>query len=458
MSHGLVDIAPQNWVISMSLNKAYAEFVDILGHENVLREADEILPYSICRYSRSELKPALVLKPTSVQQLSRLLPAAQRYGLSVTPRGSGFDSAMGSLTNGGILIDLTGLNHVLKVDEENCTITVQSGATFESIAKDLASKGLSIGLEPIASLKATIGGFIASHGVGYGSLRHGSILNTVREIEVVLSDGSIVRTGFKGIPPGGTGYDLSRLMVGSEGLFGIITEATLEIFPLPELTTNIASAFSDIEEGRSILKEILKKASTLSSMYFFDEGLIRILQTGSFKIPYERFIGMVRLEGVKEVVTQEVNLIETIYHTPLHPQVSEQLWNHRFLHQIIETLKNPVLVDEHRLPTDKNVEAYRTLRDLAAKNGVKSAFYSLQTSLDSNLVIFIVYGDDLGKVNVTRKEIEDAIISLGGKPYTAGFRRAEAMRKASPALPDMLIKIKRVLDGTNLFGTKGWIC
>lgn len=434
----------------MSVGQAYTELVNIFGHKNVLREKEEIQPYSLDVYSRTEKKPALVIKPESTKQLSQLFSIAEKYELHVTPRGSGFDPAMGSMSNNGVLVDLTKLNQVLNLNEENRAITVQSGVNFKSLSAVLASKGLSLGLEPVASPEATIGGFVASHGVGYRSIKHGSILNLVRDLQVILSDGSFVQTGFKDVPSYATGYDLTRLLIGSEGTLGIITEATLNVFPKPETVTNIAFAFSDIEVGADVSREISRNVSTLSSLFIMKRGLMETMKTGSMKIPRKGFLGVVRLEGTKETVDLEASLTQKVCEPPLPPQVGNEIWNSRFLYPLIKAKEAPVLVDDYLMPTDKNADAYHKLEEIAAKHGLTSFFYSLQISVDSNLSIFIFYMDKSSEASIAREELEDSILKLGGKPCSAGLRRKAAMKKASPSSLDLLKKIKEVFDRKNL--------
>jgi len=434
----------------MSLDQAYAELVKIFGHKNVLREKEEIQPYSLDVYSRTEQKPAFVVKPESTKQLSQLFSVAEKYELHVTPRGSGFDPAMGAMSNNGVIVDQTTLNQVLAVDEEKQNITVQSGVNFNSLSTALASKGFSFGIEPVASPKATIGGFIATHGVGYGSIKRGSILNIVRDLEVVLSDGSIVQTGLKDVPSYATGYDLTRLLIGSEGTLGIITEATLSIFPKPEMVTNLAFTFSDIEVGAGISKKISKNASTLSSLFIIDRSLMETLKTGSMKISHGGFIGVVRLEGTREIVDLDASFTQKVCESLLRPHVVNEIWNSRFLYPIVKAREAPVLVDDYIMPTDKNADAYYKLEEIAAKHRLRSSFYSLHISMDSNLSVFIFYMGGSSETGVAREELEDSILSLGGKPCNAGLRRAAAMEKASPGSLSLLKKIKEVFDKRNL--------
>jgi len=354
------------------------------------------------------------------------------------------------MSNNGIIVDLTRLNQVLAVDEEKHNVTVQSGINFKSLSTVLAPKGFSLGLEPVASPEVTIGGFIATHGVGYGSIKHGSVLNIVRDLEIVLSDGSIVQTGLKDVPSYAIGYDLTRLLIGSEGTLGIITEATLSIFPKPEMATNIAFTFSDIKIGADISREVSKNTSTLSSVFIMDGSLMETLKTGSMKIPHKGFLGVLRLEGSKEVVDLEASFTRKVCESPLHPQVGDAIWNSRFLYPLVKARETPVLVDDYIIPTDKNADAYHKLEDTGAKHGLKSSFYSLQISVDSNLSVFIFYMNGSREADIAREELEGSILSLGGKPCSAGLRRTTAMKKASPGSLDLLKKIKEVFDRKNL--------
>ena len=112
--------------------------------------------------------------------------------------------------------------------------------------------------------------------------------------------------------------------------------------------------------------------------------------------------------------------------------------------------ETPVLVDDYILPTDKNTYAYHKLEDITAKYGLKSSFYSLQISMDSNLSVFIFYTDGSSEAHIAREELESSILSLSGKPCSAGLRRTTAMKKASPGSLDLLKKIQGVFDRENL--------
>jgi len=435
-------------VRGMSLNEVYADFVKILGYENVLR-GDYVQPYSVDKYTRSVVKPTFILKPASVQQLLQILSLARKYGMSITPRGGGFDLAMGSMVSDGIIIDLTRLNEILEVNDENYTITVQCGVTFEDINEKLTLKRLSVDLEPITSPEATIGGFIASHGIGYGLLRHGcSVLNIIRDLEVVLSDGTIIHTGFKNLPFGKAGYNLTSLMIGSEGLFGIITEVTLSVFPAPETVASVALNFSSIEDGLNFLGDITKRLTTAHSAFMmnatFKDNIIR----NALKYPFGEFSGLIRLEGSREEVEWEKDSVENLCGTSKN-NIDEDLWNYRFLYHVIRELNYPVLIDDYIIPVKKSAEAYNVIREIAARE--KLNFMTHFLYLGSNIVLNLMYVDDIRKAYSLEKEIDEAINLIGGRPLTIGLRRVEVMKKTSPCLFNLLSEIKRVLDGINLF-------
>lgn len=449
MSHGVVGITYQVGD-SMSLSQAYTEMVNVFGPKNVLKEPNEIQPYSINVYSKTEQRPALIVKSESAKQLSQLFSIAKKYKLQIIPRGSRFDPAEWSMPDNGVIADLTELNQILRVNKEKNSITIQSGVNFESLSAVLASKGFSLGLEPIYSPAVTIGDFIASHGVGYGSIKYGSILNIVRDLEIVLSDGSVIHTGFNDLPSYATGYDLTHLLIGSEGILAIITEATLNIYPKPEAVNAIAFSFSDIEVGINILKEVSKHLSTLASVFIMEGSLMETLKNSSIPIPREGFIGAVRLEGARETVDKETDITQTICESLLSPQLGNEIWNSRFLYPLIKTNETPVLVDDYFVPTDRNADAYCKLKDIAGTYGLKASFYSLQKDMDSNLSVFILYTNGSSEAGAARKELESFVLSLGGKPCSAGLRRTASMRKASLDSLGLLKRIKEVFDKENL--------
>lgn len=200
--------------------------------------------------------PLAAVKPKCKDDLLKILKFAREEGIAILPRGGGSSVTGASVSNGGIVIDMSLMSSVVAIDAESRTVTVQAGARLESVEKSLNEKGFTLGQFPQSFELATIGGYISTMGTGHFSSFYGGIEESVLRLEVLLSNGELIKTREYGVPRSSAGPDLSKIFIGAEGAFGIITEAELKIHPIPKHTQALVYGFNTFEQAINAVKAL----------------------------------------------------------------------------------------------------------------------------------------------------------------------------------------------------------
>jgi len=264
-----------------------------LGQENVLTD-----PYDLDRYSGDALSPTrafgaedafdrladVVARPGSTEDVSAVLKLANEFGTPVIPFGAG-TGVMGATVPamGGIVLDLQRMNQVLAINPTDMTAEVEAGVVLEDLENALALQGLMPGHDPYSVPIATVAGTISTNGVGYRAGAHGPMGDQVVALEAVLADGRVMST--RAVPYQSSGPSLKHLFIGSEGVFGVITKATIRVFRLPEAQVFRGVAFDTFEQGFNAAAELfaLGVRPTLIDLTEEAEGIMFHLLFEGFK-------------------------------------------------------------------------------------------------------------------------------------------------------------------------------
>ena len=232
----------------------------ILGNDRVLYDMQSRIRSSRDAYARWNVVPDTkivdaVAFPSSTEEVVQLVSLARSYSVPLVPRGGG-TGLMGAAISrcGGLAIELKGLDQIFNINREDRTVQVQSGVILEHLNQALENHGLMLGHDPYSVPIATVGGTISTNSVGYRAGRYGAMGAQVLALEVVLASGEVLRTRATSLPS--IGPDLNRLFVGSEGSFGIITEATLRVFSTPEDRIFQTFSFPSFGSGFNAVREM----------------------------------------------------------------------------------------------------------------------------------------------------------------------------------------------------------
>ncbi|MDP3660301.1 FAD-binding oxidoreductase [Phenylobacterium sp.] len=215
------------------------------------------------------LPPDAVLLAVSTEQVARAVSICARWKIPVIPYGAG-TSLEGHITApfGGLSIDLSGMDTVLRVSPDDLDCTVQAGVTREQLNAHLRDKGLFFPIDPGAN--ATLGGMSSTRASGTNAVRYGTMMSNVLALTVVLPDGSVIHTGGRA-RKSAAGYDLTRLFVGSEGTLGVITEVTLRLYGIPEAMSAATCAFETLEAAVATVVQLVQSGVPVARAEFMDE-------------------------------------------------------------------------------------------------------------------------------------------------------------------------------------------
>nr|MBA2732833.1 FAD-binding protein [Acidobacteriota bacterium] len=196
-----------------------------IGRESVLTEPDELLVFECDGLPQHKYPPRAVVFPNSTEEVAEILRVLAREGVPFAPRGAGTGLSGGALAvNSGVVIELARMRRLLKLDAENCLARVETGIVNEHLSRAAAPYGLHYVPDPSSQMTCTIGGNIAENAGGIHCLKYGVTVDHVISGRVVLAGGEVVELGGTGTEA--AGYDLLGVFIGSEGTFGIATEAT----------------------------------------------------------------------------------------------------------------------------------------------------------------------------------------------------------------------------------------
>ena len=254
--------------------------------------------------------PAAVVFAESTQDVADAVKLASQYDTPVIPFGVG-TSLEGHLlaVQGGISIDVGRMNKVLAINAEDLTVTVQPGVTRKQLNEEVKSTGLFFPIDPGAD--ATLGGMSATRASGTNAVRYGTMRENVLSLEVVTASGDVIRTGTRA-KKSSAGYDLTRLMVGSEGTLGVITEVTVRLYPLPEAISAAVCSFPSIEAAVRTTIQIIQLGVPIARVELIDHNTVRMVNAHSKLGLREEPMLLMEFHGSPSGVKEQSELVQEI--------------------------------------------------------------------------------------------------------------------------------------------------
>lgn len=290
------------------------ELAGIVGGHWLLESPEDLLAYSYDATPLHQALPDGVVLPESAEQVRAILQLAAREGLKVIPRGSGTNLAGGTVPlEGGLVLVLTRMNRVLEIDGENLTATVQPGVITAPFQAQVEALGLFYPPDPGSMQVSTLGGNVAQCAGGLRGLKYGVTRDYVLGLEAVLPTGEVLRTGGKTMKDV-AGYDLTRLLVGSEGTLAVITEILFKLLPKPETKRTLLALFHSLTDAAQAVSGIIAARIVPATLEFLDQATARVVEDYSHAgLPTDvEAVLLIEQDGPPAVVDGDIEQIAAV--------------------------------------------------------------------------------------------------------------------------------------------------
>lgn len=311
-----------------------SDLQDAIGSKYVLDAPEDLLVYEYDATIERGLPEAVVL-PCDTEEVASAVRIARAHGVPVTARGSGTGLAGGAIAcEGGVVIVTTRMNRILKMDPVNRLATVQPGVINLEISKAAAPHGLYYAPDPSSQKACTIGGNVAQNAGGPHTLRHGSTVNHILGLEIVTPDGDVLTTGGEviGLP----GYDLTGVIVGSEGTLAIVTSVTVRLLPKPPSTVTLLAIFDDVRQASEAVSAVIAAGVLPSALEMIDDKTMQAVEpfVNAGYPPDAKAALLIEVEGLEEETQEQAISVQSTCETAgareirvgMSPEDRERLW------------------------------------------------------------------------------------------------------------------------------------
>jgi glycolate oxidase len=408
-----------------------------------------------------KITPDMVIRPKTSKEISELIKLARKKDVPIIPRGGASWGLGGAVpVNGGIVLDMTNMNRVLEIDEDNLTVTVESGISWKLLYDTLVRKGYMVGAYPSSAYAASVGGWVNTGGVGIGTYKYGSVGDQIRSLEVILPNGKKIDTGFKNVISNSSGYNLTGLFLSSEGTLGVITKATLKIYPAPEEIRPISYDFSRIEELCSAVHKITRAKVTPLHLGFLDKAHFGYLGQIRKGVPdVSKILLNIALEGDSKMINYEEEKIDKIMQLTkgkkLDQTIAQHEWDERYFEMRTKKVGPTLITGEAMTPVSTMLKLFNGIYKLIKKMKLRGAVTGFIS--DRNTVTFMPYYltderkmvKSLLSMSFTKK-LADLAFKHGGRPAGLGIFFASNLKKLHGEGVELMHDLKAAVDPYNI--------
>ena len=441
--------------------------------KEIIKDEKRILTDKVDLYSYSYdssfgvYLPDVVVQPKETKEVAEMMKLANKYEIPVYPRGQGTSLSGGPLpVKGGIVFDLSKWDNKLIIDAEDMVAVVSPGVITADINSAAMEAGMIYPPDPSSSNVSTIGGNLAENSGGPRGLKYGVTKDYVIGLEVVTPEGEVIRTGGRTVK-NVTGYDLTKLIVGSEGTLGIITEAILRLFPKPQATKTLMAVFEDIVDSGRAITNILSSGILPSKLEIMDNATINAVEAYEpLGLPIEaEALLLIELDGHPAAIEDEIIRVQQVCESSQASEVrvantveeANELWKARKLVSPAIVREKPTKISEDAtIPRSKIPEMFKRLKEIREKYHIHLVVFGHagDGNLHPNIIADQRDQEEMRRVEKAVEEIFEAAIELGGTlsgEHGIGTLKAPFMEMELGEIGlDMMKRIKESWDPKNV--------
>ncbi len=440
-----------------------AELRAIVGPENVLVDPERLVPYGKDESDLGEFPPDVVVRPATAKEISRLLVLCGERGVPVTPSAARSGKSGGCLpVRGGVVLSVERMNRILEIRREDLVGRVEPGVVTGDYMKAVEAVGLFYPPDPASLAFCTIGGNVAENAGGPRALKYGVTRDYVLGLELVLPTGEILRTGKETIK-GVAGFDLTALLVGSEGMLGVVTEITTQLLPLPREVQTALCLFPDTERASRAVSAVLAAGVLPRALELIDDVAIRASRVAKAPFNFPEGCGAAlvaevdgnlaeacarELERVGEICAREGALDVLLAQ---NEGQRRDLWETRRRVSVNLKSLHPMKISEDvAVPRSRIPELVAAVQAIGRKLGLEVACYG--HAGDGNLHANVLYDrkEERPRVDEAVAELLRAAVAMGGTitgEHGVGLAKKELLGlEQSPELIALQRRIKALFD------------
>ncbi len=439
--------------------------ISVVGEERCKTTAEDLVTYSYDGYLR-EFLPEAVLFPKTTEEVSGIMTIAATHGISVTPRGSGTCMTAGSLAKeGGIIICFSMMNRILEINAANRYAILEPGVVVAELQKAVDGLDLFYPPDPGSVAVATIAGTVMTNAGGMRGIKYGVTRDYLLGLEVVLPSGEVMKTGTvtcKDV----AGYDLTRLLCGSEGTLALVTRVTVRLLPKPKARRTLEAIYDRLDDAGTTVAKIFEAGIIPATLELMEKTVIKAVEDfAHMGLPLDaEAILLIDVDGDPDTVERQSALVAEFcrahgareVHLSSSDKENEQLWAaRRSVAGAMGRVRPTCIVEDSTVPVGFLTDAIKKILEVGERYSVQTAV--LAHAGDGNFHPFFLCDqrdeEEMKRVGMAKDELVDYVLSVGGTvsgEHGIGIYKAKYLPKQ---LGEVRLKMMRSLK--DAFDPKG---